>query len=237
LLAGLTLLLVAGVGRAEERAEERPVDCAAGNSACVTLRARLSFRAEFMVGARRAPRGVDPQPSPPPRLPPPEPKDHGFAGLTGGLLVAAGSPGFGGSFRVRGAPALALDLGLFRANFRDVEGRKQQDTVLALSALLYPFSRGVWQPYGVIGITHDWAHVGASAEATGGDWRHWGGAAGLGVEAFLTPRFSLFGDFRGILRVRSGGDPGPEFHQNGRATDTSIGSVLLVGMAFYGFGS
>jgi hypothetical protein len=225
-------------------ADERPVDCDAPNSACVGVKAGVSFRAQLYIGPQpRTFRGIDPQPLPPPLPPPPPPyraKDHGFAGLTGSLLLLPGahwSPGVGGSFRVRGAPALALDLGLHRADYRDVERRRQEDTLLSLSAFLYPFSRGPLQPYGVVGVTYDWARVGSAGAATGGDWRHVGGAAGLGVEAFMTPRFSFFTDVRGLIRTRSGGDPGPEFRQDGRSTDTSIGAVVLVGMAFYAFGN
>lgn len=167
--------------------------------------------------------------------------DHGYGGFTLQRFVASGeggakATGGGVSFRIHGAPALALDLGLGVHDGRDALGRRRSDVPLSLTALLYPLPSSAVQFYAPVGLGYDWSRV----DLPGGSqarWRHLGVAAGLGVEVYLTSYFSVFVDLRGFVRWRTGGDPGPEFQTNrGLATDTSGGAFTSLGVAWYPLG-
>jgi hypothetical protein len=165
-------------------------------------------------------------------------RDHGYGGFTGFALVVppvgASLQGGGFGFRIHGAPALALELSAARAWGSDERGRRRTETPLALTALLYPSPGGTLQPYFPVGVFYDSSTV--RDEQHSRSYRHFGGFVGCGLEVFLSRDFSVFGDARGMLRGRVGGDPGPEFAQGGRGTNLSAGLIVIVGAAWYPFG-
>jgi hypothetical protein len=160
--------------------------------------------------------------------------DHGYAGFVAHvagettLLAPTSRPllGYGGAFRIHGAPALALELGADHLTGTDVYGRQRRETPLTFAALVFPNPGHEVQGYFVGGIGYEWARV------SGDDWRYVAGWLGGGVERFVSPEISLSIDARGFLRGRT--DDATAFEDPHRPT-MSWGGLLTIGVALYVF--
>jgi hypothetical protein len=158
-------------------------------------------------------------------------RDHGFGGFTARVagampMVMPGASslvGFGGSFRIHGAPALALEIA-YDAFDGASDSARRRDQTLGLHALFYPSPGGRTQPYFIFGAGHAW-----QSEPTTG---HFAATVGGGFEWFVTEKMALSWDVRAL--VRSGDDALP--WNRGPISGTSWGLVFGIGVSAYVFG-
>lgn len=172
--------------------------------------------------------------------------DHGYAGpvlTTLGAIPRSNAPtlatGYGASFRVHGAPAVALDLGAAYVDGADDARRARREIAGSLLVLLYPSPGGAVQPFFLAGPMLSWARV-TRADAGSPDdqarFHHAGIVGGAGLELFVWPRVALTVDGRAFVRRKLGGGQPEWIAKDGRESDTSAGVLATVGVAFYVLG-
>lgn len=169
----------------------------------------------------------------------------GSSAASNGGIGAIGGAGAGIRFRTRGV--FGAELTVAAAYGRDFNGDTRIEVPLGLSALLFFNPQNAFQVYGVIGVGVGLASVryatqnrDAHAGRASGEYGYLGGQAGIGFEAQLNPRFSLFADVRGFLRTRvdNQAQSNPEFARTvgtstTQTTNTSIGAAAQFGGILY----
>ncbi|MBI4705850.1 MAG: hypothetical protein HY744_32560 [Deltaproteobacteria bacterium] len=201
------------------------------------------------------------KPCPSPDQPEPEPaeteKDRrwGIALRGSGLLVPDGHEGIeevslggvGVSLRYRPVPAFALDFSLDVLGGTDPDGENRIEVPLGISGLVFPFPRGVVQPYLVFGLHASQARVGLRvgiphrdngdsgdsnvyADSIGRDSTYLGGQAGVGLELRLASVFGLHADTLGFIRGRVG--DGADWGGGGN-DEPEAGGLIRGGVSFW----
>ncbi len=150
--------------------------------------------------------------------------------------------GFGGAFRIRPIPHVALDFGAGLFGGSDYNGLDRVEVPVTADLLVFFNPQHRFQFYGVLGIGGSWSHAEGMniriGEPENRDYYHLGGQLGLGVEWRISRVFALNLDVRGFVRQRVDGNETPEFREmdsdgTWMSTDTSGGAVGRFGMTFY----
>lgn len=152
--------------------------------------------------------------------------------------------GVGFAFRYRPLPPLALEAGVDLLTGTDYQGYSRNEAALLLNALVFFNPHDVFQVYALAGLGVSGATVTIaprSGEAPfqrhDEDYSYFGGQLGIGAEVRATRHIGIAADLLGFVRGRSDdlADSAPEFVDNRthRATNTSGGGLLRVGVTFY----
>lgn len=151
--------------------------------------------------------------------------------------------GLGVSLRYRPVPAFALDFSADVLAGTDANGYERREVPLGITAMIYPFTRSLVQPYLMVG--GNWAHAKVYSEealpqlaqGTSDEYSYLGGHAGLGLEFRITNLVGLNIDGLAFLRERidDGAEQYPEFYdtRSGEASNTTVGGMLRGGINFW----
>lgn len=152
--------------------------------------------------------------------------------------------GLGFGFRYRPLPAVAFEAGLDLLTGTDYEGYSRSEGGLLLNTLVFFNPRDVVQLYGLGGFGFSTASV-TIAPRSGElpfkrhdeQYYYFGGQLGIGAEVRVTRNIAIAADLIGFVRGRIDDQSAtvPEFidPNTHRATNTSGGGLLRLGVTFY----
>jgi hypothetical protein len=145
----------------------------------------------------------------------------------------AGMGGIGASLRLRPNPHFFLDFGVDFLGGIDFNGNKRNESSLVINPTLVINPRHLVQVYLFAGLGVGSARVDRLRRIE--EYRYVGADAGAGLEFRVSRRIGIDVDALVFVRDRVDRTPYPEFVEagTGRWTDSSVGALVRLGLAYY----